>query len=97
MAHRSCLDCPPLIWATLTSRQKARIEDLLSSTSHPVVVRVELDDISVHLSFPGLWMTIDRDGRTVRTESSFQRSRRLTDSNPAVTPTTSHSSETEVK
>ncbi len=83
-SHRSILDCPPQIWEQLTSCQKMRIEVLLSSTSHPVVVRIEGDDVVAHLAFPGLWLRISDSGQITRTETEAQRLTRKNNTEKAV-------------
>jgi hypothetical protein len=58
----------------VTEFQMERLEALSSLTSHRVSVSpLENLRILVHLSFPGLWLTLAPNGTTLSTETDRQR------------------------
>ncbi len=72
------------LWGKLSIQQQEKLLALSSLTSHPVEVS-GVDSagvLLVHLHFPGLWLTIDRGGRVILTQSELQHSQSLTTTYP---------------
>ncbi len=66
---------------TLSLWQQDYLESLGRSTSHPISV-LEPDvpgDMVVHLTFPGIYLTVDLGGNLLRTETERQWSARTKD------------------